>query len=501
MASIEIATIMAANPYKQKDAQRKTSGSFSNQFFKDVKEGFNKIPTLKIKNRCNHDKLKHFLKLSSKRLQTEIVSKANLILKYRNQVIIHMKHKDVELSIPLVVQLRKQGQLREAMVVAEKYCDILLHRFAFLQNVKSLNDTCAEAVSSIIWVSQHLALDELRHVAEQLTNKYGKCYAEACKKKQVATVNEQLVSHISLSTASIDVIEKILLDIAEEYNIEYIPENKDCQKNQVFSPKEQLVSQISSSTTYMDIVENNLLDFSDEYKDDDMHKNKEVSAIDDLLDIKLDKEVGLIVEAPLVLENCSPNPSGVAQLGIPNARCQAPSPGGSCLATSPGGTKTWCNFDISPAKNQILNPFCPHNISDLASNISDLASSPFVLNGGSISRSNPFTDDNNYLLDMDIAKKESDTLKDIDIQVTNPFKELMFQDDAKSSSTYHHDLFEVDVPDNLSSSWKSKHLNSPFKRTKAKNQGVDVQENESSSQKSKHVDPELLFQLDIEDML
>merc|ERR1739838_31146 len=463
MTSRDIVTIMSTYKYEQKDTQRRSSGTFSNQFFKDVKEGFYKIPALKIKNRCNYDKLKHFLKMSSKRLKTEILLKADLILKYRNGVVIHMKHKDVGLAIPLVVQIEKQGQLKEAMVQVQTYCDILLDRFSLLQTVKSLDDISAEAVSSIIWASQRLALDELRHVTEQFTNKYGKCYAEACKKKQVATINEQLVRQISVSTASKDVIEKILLDIAEEYKIEYIPENKDCQKNQVVTTNEQLVSQISSSTTSKDMVEKNLLDFSEEYDDENIHKNKDVSAMDDLLDVtfdELDKEVGLIVDAPLVLENYSPNPSGVSQLDIPDATCRASSPGGSCVATSPGGTKIWCNFDISPAKNQIFNPLCHQN--------TDLASSPSSLNSASISRTNPFMDD---LLDMDMSKKELETLKDIDIKVTNPFKELMFHDDAKPASPYQHDLFEVDGPDS-ESSWKSK-----------------------------HIEPELLFQLDIEDMI
>lgn len=60
------------------------------------------------------------------------------------------------------------------------YCDLLLARFGLIQQMKTLDDGLAEAISSLIWVAPRLQTDvqELKIVADQFTAKYGKPYAQ-----------------------------------------------------------------------------------------------------------------------------------------------------------------------------------------------------------------------------------------------------------------------------------------------------------------------------------
>lgn len=412
----------------QKESKRRHSGIKSNQIFKDVKEGLLNFPVLKIKNRCNYDKLKHYLKLSSKALETERLAKADLILKYRNEVVNHIRKKEIDHAMLAVVQILKQAQLKEAMLKCVTYCDVLLDRFSLLQTVKSLDDISAEAVSSLIWASQRMTLEELRTVADQLSNKYGRCYAQACTKKQVATINEQLVSQISVSAPSQDVIYKMLIDITEEYKIEYKPETKAISTQNV-----------NKSKNLMDLLDDN---FASE------------------------KENGLLKVVPLISPSTPTVQSSTpSQLFIPSVGCKNSSPGGSCIAKSPGGSKTWCNFDISPVKDNMEN-IDPASLAvnkgaslhkekyDWWTDSNVLQSSSALHHDCDTTRKNPFLDDlqgmNLYSSDVSLPP----------ITVTNPFKDMLFQDDSKAVGTYEHDLFQVDSPINESGSWKTKTVDS-----------------------------------------
>ena len=49
----------------------------------------------------------------------------------------------------------------EAMEVIEMYCDLLLARFGLIQQMKTLDDGLAEAISSLIWVAPRLQVNVL----------------------------------------------------------------------------------------------------------------------------------------------------------------------------------------------------------------------------------------------------------------------------------------------------------------------------------------------------
>ena len=104
----------------------------------------------------------------------------------------------------------------EAMEVLEMYCDLLLARFGLIQQMKTLDDGLAEAISSIIWVSPRLQADvqELKVVSDQFAAKYGKPYAQACKENAVGTVSVKLMHKLSVQAPPKITVEKYLIEIA-----------------------------------------------------------------------------------------------------------------------------------------------------------------------------------------------------------------------------------------------------------------------------------------------
>ena len=100
------------------------------------------------------------------------------------------------------------------------------YRFGLIQQMKTLDDGLAEAISSIIWVTPRLQSDveELKVVSAQLASKYGKPYAMGCIENSVGTVSEKLVHKLSVQAPPKLVVEKYMIEIAKYYNVEYEPD-------------------------------------------------------------------------------------------------------------------------------------------------------------------------------------------------------------------------------------------------------------------------------------
>lgn len=130
-----------------------------------------------------------------------------------------------------------EDYLVEAMEIVEMYCDLLLARFGLVTQMKELDAGIAEAVSSIVWVSPRMQNDiaELKAISDIFNQKYGPQFAEQTR---TATgnhcVSEKLMHKLQLQAPPKLLVEKYLIEIAKNYNIEYEPDPqvmKDDQKS------------------------------------------------------------------------------------------------------------------------------------------------------------------------------------------------------------------------------------------------------------------------------
>ena len=115
-----------------------------------------------------------------------------------------------------VEHIIREDYMVEAMEVLEMYCDLLLARFGLIQQMKTLDEGLAEAISSLIWVSPRMQSDvqELKIVEDLLSAKYGKPYAQACKENSVGTVSVKLMHKLSVQAPPKITVEKYLIEIA-----------------------------------------------------------------------------------------------------------------------------------------------------------------------------------------------------------------------------------------------------------------------------------------------
>jgi len=184
----------------------------------------------------NYSKLKTNLRLCINRLKLLEKKKSEMAMKSRKEIADYMQGGKVERAKIRVEHIIREDYMVEAMEVLEMYCDLLLARFGLIQQMKTLDDGLAESISSIIWVAPRLQSDvqELKIVCEQLTAKYGKPYAQACKENSVGTVSAKLMHKLSVQAPPKITVEKYLIEIAKYYNVDYEPDPVVMAQDEVY---------------------------------------------------------------------------------------------------------------------------------------------------------------------------------------------------------------------------------------------------------------------------
>ncbi|KAF5304485.1 hypothetical protein FQA39_LY09681 [Lamprigera yunnana] len=174
----------------------------------------------------NYTKLKTNLRLALNRLKLLEKKKTELTMKARKEIADYIQAGKYERAKIRVEHIIREDYLVEAMEIVEMYCDLLLARFGLITQMKELDEGIAEAVSSLIWVSPRMQADvqELKPIAELFASKYGHQYVESCKTEEIGTINEKLKHKLSIQSPPKLLVEKYLIEIANNYNIAYEPD-------------------------------------------------------------------------------------------------------------------------------------------------------------------------------------------------------------------------------------------------------------------------------------
>lgn len=174
----------------------------------------------------NYTKLKTHLRLAINRLKLLEKKKTELAQKARREIADFIATGKTERAKIRVEYIIREDYMVEAMELLEMYCDLLLARFGLIQQIKNLDDGLAEAISTILWAAPRIQTDvqEIKVIADILTSKYGKQYTEACREEAIQTISEKLKHKMSVQSPSKLLVEKYLIEIAKNYNVEYEPD-------------------------------------------------------------------------------------------------------------------------------------------------------------------------------------------------------------------------------------------------------------------------------------
>lgn len=161
-------------------------------------------------NSPNYSKLKTNLRLAENRLKLLEKKKIELTQKARKEIADYLAAGKTERARIRVEHIIREDYMVEAMEMIEMYCDQLLARFGLLQQMKELDEGIAEPVSTLIWVAPRLQSDveELKVIADILTTKYGKQYAESAR----TTTGDHQVSEKLMHKLAIEAPPKLLVE-------------------------------------------------------------------------------------------------------------------------------------------------------------------------------------------------------------------------------------------------------------------------------------------------
>ncbi|XP_045524025.1 IST1 homolog isoform X2 [Pieris brassicae] len=176
----------------------------------------------------NYSKLKTHLRLSINRLKLLEKKKTELAQKARKEIAEYIAIGKPERAKIRVEHIIREDYMVEAMEIVEMYCDLILARFGLITQMKDLDEGLAEAISSLIWVAprMHTDVQELKIISDLLTAKYGKVYAEACRSESVNSISEKLRHKLSVQSPPKILVEKYLIEIAKNFNVEYTPDEQ-----------------------------------------------------------------------------------------------------------------------------------------------------------------------------------------------------------------------------------------------------------------------------------
>ncbi|XP_072278648.1 IST1 homolog isoform X2 [Pyxicephalus adspersus] len=175
------------------------------------------------------ERLRVNLRLVINRLKLLEKKKTEMAMKSRKEIADYLSCRKDERARIRVEHIIREDYMVEAMEILELYCDLLLARFGLIQSMKELDSGLAEAVSTLIWAAPRLQTEvsELKTVASQLCNKYSKEYGNLCRSNQIGTVSERLMHKLSAEAPPKILVERYLIEIAKNYNVEFEPDARN----------------------------------------------------------------------------------------------------------------------------------------------------------------------------------------------------------------------------------------------------------------------------------
>lgn len=191
----------------------------------------------------NYAKLKTNLRLIINRLKLLEKKKTEIASKARKDIADYISAGKDDRARIRVEHIIREDYLVEAMELLEMFCDLILARFGLIQTQKELDPGLEEAIASIIWASPRLQADvqELKLVTDQLTSKYGKEFAQACRTNELNNVNEKVMHKLGVQAPPKILVERYMMEIAKTYNVPFEPDPSVMSQDEIFAAENLLI--------------------------------------------------------------------------------------------------------------------------------------------------------------------------------------------------------------------------------------------------------------------
>eukprot|EP01066_Platyproteum_vivax_P017900 Platyproteum_vivax@DN7450_c0_g2_i1.p1 len=154
----------------------------------------------------------------------------------RREVAILLREGKEEKAAIKVEQILHEEKMSNALDILETICDQMSVRLSYLEGCKTVPDDMQSTVSTVLYCSGRVDVQELNTIRDMVTQKFGKEFVEkACQNKN-GLVNSKLVEFLTVRPPTRAEVVKELENVARMYNVPWIAPEEIATLDAAISP-------------------------------------------------------------------------------------------------------------------------------------------------------------------------------------------------------------------------------------------------------------------------
>ncbi|KAK9721394.1 Vacuolar protein sorting-associated protein ist1 [Basidiobolus ranarum] len=195
-------------------------------------------------------RLKVQLKLTVNRLKMLQAKKKSLNNKMRKELALLLEAGKEESAKIRVERVILEDFHTEALEILELYCELLLARFGYIEQINQCDPAILEAVHTIIYAGTRISeVKEFLSVRDQFAAKYGREFVVTALDNRDSTVNPRIIHKLQVHTPEPFLVNQYLLDIAKAYNVDWKPDDESLISDMISNSEDLLQDVPTLSST------------------------------------------------------------------------------------------------------------------------------------------------------------------------------------------------------------------------------------------------------------
>jgi len=178
-------------------------------------KGYSK-DTLKVKSKMASNRIK--MKLKKKENELNLAKKNIAVLLHNN------KTQSARIKVEGIIREENTIQVMEWL---EMMCDLVFQRVNLITNEKAPPEDLMETMCSILYCSERIEIPELMEISKLFGAKYGKDWIKNNAENRSGFVARKIVMALSSKPPSMEAVQKKLVEIATENDVEWDPEAEE----------------------------------------------------------------------------------------------------------------------------------------------------------------------------------------------------------------------------------------------------------------------------------
>ncbi|KAK9766496.1 Vacuolar protein sorting-associated protein ist1 [Basidiobolus ranarum] len=195
-------------------------------------------------------RLKVQLKLTVNRLKMLQAKKKSLNNKIRKELALLLEAGKEESAKIRVERVIMEDFHTEALEILELYCELLLSRFGYIEQINQCDPAIIEAVHTIIYAGMRISeVKEFLAIRDQFAAKYGREFVVSALDNRDNTVNPRIIHKLQVHTPEPFLVNQYLSDIAKAYNVNWKPDDESLTSDMISNSEDLLQDVPALSST------------------------------------------------------------------------------------------------------------------------------------------------------------------------------------------------------------------------------------------------------------